>query len=655
MQRLGAIFIAICMVVISASLGAILHLKFGLTIPEAAPFSVGILLTLMLVHYQISRVRDRLIIDEQMDDLTRLKLSLTRDVQDVRELGERLEHSLSERVQSEMGPILAELDLIGSLVRQLAESCAELDERVEKNEGAAKALKGKLEQATKTVAQLDELLRKKIKSRSLVQENTGAPDPAHKAGRSASQPAAQSAQMTGTPDSTPDSAAGEGVLPSQTVSANETAQEQAATGSAEEKKEAVAKALEAMANFHLADHRDDASEEEIATIRRALATGNLELHLQPVVTLPMRKPKYYEMLARLVAEDGSLVMPSSFLPVCKKLGFMPLLDRLSINKAFRLQRSLADRGHGVPSFCNVSVQSLADPDFFAHLRGLYEDNQDLIENIILEISQADFRSFSPMEEETVKLLSSMGFRFSVDQVTNLSLDFDAMARKGVRFAKVAAPILTHREAGRGMDIHPADFSRVLSRKGIELIVTHIETESVLVGLLDYNVQLAQGNHFAEAKPLRADNKPGSGASQAGSQPSTISPQDIPAPMVHGTGGRTADTMRASAPQRDGMVKRGAGHLARQAQPSKAPAQPLHPSPPVQTAGGSERTLGQNPRVAQALKALSDGDQGNSSTRDHFRSVLAEAAGLMEPETPRAAASAPSGTVPMSPQVRRVVR
>ncbi|MCV6575700.1 MAG: hypothetical protein OIF58_08200 [Cohaesibacter sp.] len=158
MQRLGALFIAICMVVISASVGAILTIKFGLTILEAAPFAVGLLLTLMLIHYQISRVRDRLIIDEQMDDLTRLKLSLTKDVQDVRELAEQLEQTVASRMRSEMDPILAELDVMGTLVKQLAESCAELDERVDLNDERAQALKNKMDLATQTMAKIQQSL-----------------------------------------------------------------------------------------------------------------------------------------------------------------------------------------------------------------------------------------------------------------------------------------------------------------------------------------------------------------------------------------------------------------------------------------------------------------------------------------------------------------
>ncbi len=628
MQRLGALFIAICMVVISASVGVILTYKFGLTILEAAPFAVGVLLTLMLVHYQISRVRDRLIIDEQMDDLTRLKLSLTKDVQDVRELTEQLEQTVATRMRGEMDPILAELDLMGTLVKQLAESCAELDERVELNEERAKVLKSKMDQATKTMAQI----QKSLSNGALgAREKSQATKVA-----AADKPQDTKVQLhQEMPQSDPKL---EAELEVEQPALSEEEQKASTLAASRAKAEEAAKALESIANLHHGQHKKTVTEEEMQAVRRALAMGKMELHLQPIVSLPMRKPSFYEMLARLLDEQGNVITPDVFLPVCKELNFLPLLDRLAVNKAFKMQRSLTDRGHGMPCFCNISLESMSDPDFFAHLRELHEQNTDLVENIILEFSLTSFSSFGVLEEDTMQLMQSMGFRFSVDQLTSLKADFDHMVRSGIRFAKVAAPILTHRDAGRGMDIHPADFSRVLSRKGLDLVVTHVETEGVLVGLLDYNIKLAQGNHFAPAKPLRpeetsvpasvanaaaqAARKGRNGAAGLAARQLGANGQSIPAPIVHGTGGRMNE-------------------------PAPAPVAPQN-----------ERTLGQNPRVAQALKAMSAQEGEANPTRDHFRNVLAEAAGLMEPQSGRPSQAERPASAPVSPgqpRLQRVIR
>ena len=628
MQRLGAVFIAICMVAISMSIGAMLHFKFGLSITEASPFSFGILLTLLLVHYQISRVRDRMMLDEQMDDLTRLKLALTKEVQDVREMARELDSTVSSRLEKEVEPILAELDVIGTLVKQLAESCADLDERMQQGEGQVAEVNAKLIAATSSVKELEEHLRANARSLSAKYER-----PAEKPVQPAAQPVAPSYSE---PAHRYDEPEEQGDRPSP----QSTATEGAPTGPFAETQE------------------QPVTSEDEAKVRRALALGHIELFMQPIVALPMRKPQYYEALTRLKADDGELITPDIFLPVCRQNGFLPMLDRLAVNEAFRLLRRLSDRGHPVELFCNLALESLADSDFFALMRDLFDQNRDLAPHVILEFSQADLRKFGLMEEETLKLLSSMGFRFSVDRVTNLAAGFDEFAQKGVKFAKVAAPILTHREAGRGLDIHPADFSRLLSRKGLDLIVTHVESERDLVNLIDYNVHLAQGDHFAPAKALKGNPATVRGPLQAGTvsqqqQAAAASrPAIRPSQVARMSGGgnepapnRASPVDRLSQFPEQSRLQAPASTSSRPATPSRMPngsgAQraPQRPSQPASyanepTAGagtnGAERTLGENPRIAEALRAMAAEDTNNSETRDHFRAVLAEAAGLIAP-------------------------
>ncbi len=580
MQRLGAIFIAACMVAISTSVGAMLHFKFGLSITEASPVSFGVLLTLLLIHYQISRVRDKMIIEEQMDDLTRLKLALTKEVQDVRELAHRLESDLDERVNRDIEPVLNELEIIGTLVKQLAESCAELDERVQEGDGRVEAINATVLSAKRSVQELESLLRSSTRTMPATGQAAGQ-----------TQDRANDYHAEQLSYSNPSRSGG--------LDGEHTSRHDDPSGSAD--------AVEPEPEIFVRP-------EDEAAVRRALALGQIEMFMQPIVALPMRKPQYYEALARLRAEDGSLITPDIFLPVCRKNGFLPMLDRLAINETFRMQRRLADRGHMVDCFCNLALASLADSDFFAQLRGLFEQNRDLAEHVILEFSLADTNNFGVLEDETLQLLRSMGFRFSVDQMTTLNAEFDKFARKGIRFAKIAAPILTSRDVGRGLDIHPADFSRVLARKGIDLVVTHVESESMLVSLIDFNVHLAQGNHFAAAKAVKGAGSGGEGGSSDNrTQTGGVRPSDIPAVRVHG---QRNDSQRNS---NQPVVPADKPQAIQQPQINM-------PAPPAE---GSERRLGDNPRVAQALCAMAKRDGGSNSTRDHFRNVLAEAAGLMD--------------------------
>ena len=55
-------------------------------------------------------------------------------------------------------------------------------------------------------------------------------------------------------------------------------------------------------------------------LREAVDAGRIELYLQPVVTLPQRKVRFYEALSRIKLADGTLVEPEHFLEGARAFG-----------------------------------------------------------------------------------------------------------------------------------------------------------------------------------------------------------------------------------------------------------------------------------------------------------------------------------------------
>src|SRR5262249_39440908 len=76
--------------------------------------------------------------------------------------------------------------------------------------------------------------------------------------------------------------------------------------------------------------------------------------------------------------------------------------------------------------------------------------------------------------------------------------------RGFRFLKVPAPLLLDRTGATVSDIHPADLSGLLLRFGVELVGEKIESEGVVVDLLDYDVKYGQGFLFSPPRPGRAE-------------------------------------------------------------------------------------------------------------------------------------------------------
>ena len=113
------------------------------------------------------------------------------------------------------------------------------------------------------------------------------------------------------------------------------------------------------------------------------------------------------------------------------------------------------------------------------------------------------RAAGPIENESLSALADRGFRFSLDNLKDLRVEPRELATRGFRFVKVPGSLLLDRNVAT-TDIHPADLSDLLGRFGIDLIAEKIESEGMVVDLLDYDVRFGQGFLFSPPRPVRAE-------------------------------------------------------------------------------------------------------------------------------------------------------
>src|SRR5260221_7192233 len=131
MIRISTIFIAICMVLVAASLGLILYSVAGLSGMESAIVALTALTFLILYNAVSMRLRDRTDVGGQIADLSRGTADLARQVA---EFGRRLaavegrvvsaNSAAADRIQAVTG----EISELGLLVKQLAVSVASHDD-----------------------------------------------------------------------------------------------------------------------------------------------------------------------------------------------------------------------------------------------------------------------------------------------------------------------------------------------------------------------------------------------------------------------------------------------------------------------------------------------------------------------------------------------
>ena len=162
-----------------------------------------------------------------------------------------------------------------------------------------------------------------------------------------------------------------------------------------------------------------------------------------------------------------MVAAEDFLPYAEAGSLLPKLDSLSVLRCVQVVRRLLLKNREIGLFCNLSVATLTDAGF-AQLLEFLEANRAIAPSLVLEFTQAAVRSMGPIEHESLAALAERGFRFSMDNLTDLRLEPRELTERGFRFIKASAAMLLNRASGSTTNIHPADFSDLLGRFGIDL-------------------------------------------------------------------------------------------------------------------------------------------------------------------------------------------
>jgi len=245
--------------------------------------------------------------------------------------------------------------------------------------------------------------------------------------------------------------------------------------------------------------------ELLETIRASLEENRVDLYLQPTVSLPQRKLRYYEALSRLRDAGGQVIMPAQYINVAAAAGLMSVVDNLLLFRCVQVLRRLATKTREIGIFCNISAATLSDAEFFPQFLEYMAANKDLSGLIIFEFSQDTVLNAGNAGERNLARLSDMGFALSMDHVETLALDFVRLKGIGFRFLKVRAETLVAGMGGAGAAVAAEDFKKLLSRHGLDLIAERVEDEKTVLQLLDYAVDYAQGYLFGEPRAVRDDS------------------------------------------------------------------------------------------------------------------------------------------------------
>ena len=123
-------------------------------------------------------------------------------------------------------------------------------------------------------------------------------------------------------------------------------------------------------------------------VRDGIAKDRVDMVLQPMVSLPQRKRKFYEAYTRIRDEEGETITPGQYIAIAEREGMVKALDNMMLFRCVQQLRNRQGRDGNFGFFCNISPHTLADTKFFNDFIVFMTEISSLAQDLIFEFSHA---------------------------------------------------------------------------------------------------------------------------------------------------------------------------------------------------------------------------------------------------------------------------
>ncbi|MFN0219640.1 MAG: EAL domain-containing protein [Hyphomicrobium sp.] len=250
-----------------------------------------------------------------------------------------------------------------------------------------------------------------------------------------------------------------------------------------------------------------------SAISHAVETGLMDVMLSPIVGLANHDVSHYEMKVRIKNPDGAYFEDPERDLILAGGEMLALFDAARLQRAAILARRLDARGKGGALLSDVAGASLTNGAFLETFARLYEERERIAGQLVLTFSQSDCEQFAPSTWQALGDMHSFGFRFALDRVQHLDVDFGELARLGFAFVKLEAAALLSGMPSRDRFVTGVDACNRIAGAGLTLIADAVDSEAVRARLFGFGVLFGQGQLFGGARRI-AVNPADASSSQA---------------------------------------------------------------------------------------------------------------------------------------------
>jgi diguanylate cyclase (GGDEF)-like protein len=238
-------------------------------------------------------------------------------------------------------------------------------------------------------------------------------------------------------------------------------------------------------------------------LHEAIAQGRLHLNAQlilPFATAESARP-HYELLLRMIDEEGRTVGPDSFLSAAMRYQLMPVIDRWVINNVIDSLKPRASilEGKAIGFAINFSGQSLSDDEVCDMLVERISDSGLDPELFCIELTENASVANLGRAEKLIRRLRMLGCGVALDDFGTGLSSLSCLRQLPVSMLKIDGSFVRDVLKDARAESMVRAIAQLARSMSITTVAEYIETEAIGTRIAELGVAYGQG--FVIGKPI----------------------------------------------------------------------------------------------------------------------------------------------------------
>ena len=238
----------------------------------------------------------------------------------------------------------------------------------------------------------------------------------------------------------------------------------------------------------------------IRHLKSALMDNRFRLAQLPIAGLRSDGMEMYDLLVRMLDEQGNSVLPSEFLPAAERNNMMKHIDRWMIKSAIRFcDKSEADR-----VFVRLSKQSILDAATIEWMDREFEKSSFDCSRLVIQVPECDAAKYIKQTRAVVKHLQKMGIGFALEHYGIDQERFQILDILKPNYIKIDGELMHTLMTDTNLQKSVEKVVKAAAERNTESIAERVENANAMAVLFQLGLDYMQGHYVNEPEVVLED-------------------------------------------------------------------------------------------------------------------------------------------------------